>query len=72
MKFRDLAVTAAAVVMSSAPAFAQSAVNRAPSPTSDVNLAGGGSTLLLILAIILIGLGVALAAGNKSDKPSSP
>lgn len=72
MKFRELAASSAAVVLSIAPAFAKNEVHRASTQDGVFGQAGGSSTLLLILAVLLIGLGVALAAGNKSDKPSSP
>lgn len=72
MKFRKLTASAAAVIFSTAPALAANqVVSRAPTALDDANQMGG-SALLLILAVLLIGLGVALAAGNKSDKPSSP
>jgi hypothetical protein len=72
MKFRDLAATAAALMVS-APALAQNAeVGRVSTRVADTSQFGGDSTILLILAILLIGAGVALMAGNNSDKPSSP
>lgn len=71
MKFRMLAASVAAVILSNTPALAQ-AVSRASAKGADASQFGGDSTLLLILAVVLIGGGVALLAGNKSDKPSSP
>jgi CHASE3 domain sensor protein len=72
MKFRDLAATAAALMVS-APAFAQNAeVGRVSTRVADASQMGGDSTILLIIAILLIGVGVALMAGNNSDRPSSP
>ncbi|MFM5930107.1 MAG: hypothetical protein ACKOPQ_04275 [Novosphingobium sp.] len=72
MKFRDLAASAAALLVS-APAFAQNAdVARASTQVADASQFGGDSTILLILAILAIGAGVALLVGNESDKPSSP
>ena len=72
MKFRDLAASSAAVVMSVAPAFAKGEVHRASTQGDAFGQMSGSSTLLLVLAVLLIGVGIALAAGNKSDKPSSP
>lgn len=72
MKFRDLAASSVAVVMSVAPAFAKDGVHRASTQGDAFGQMKGSSTLLLVLAILLIGLGIAIAAGNKSDKPSSP
>ena len=72
MRFRELAATTAAAVMSIAPAFAKDEVNRAATQDGAFGQMDGSSTLLLVLAVLLIGLGIAIAAGNKSDKPSSP
>ncbi len=72
MKFRNLAASSAAIVMSIAPAFAKDSVHRASTQDGVLGQMDGSSTLLLVLAVLLIGLGIAIAAGNKSDKPSSP
>ena len=71
MKFRELVASAAAVALSAAPAFAQEA-SRTGNNVADASQFGGDSTLLLILAVLLIGSVVALAAGNNRDTPSSP
>lgn len=74
MKFRELVASAAAVVLSTSPVLAQASdqVSRTGTQVADASQFGGDSTLLLILAILLIGAGVALLAGNNSDTPSSP
>ncbi|PLK25502.1 hypothetical protein C0V78_00300 [Novosphingobium sp. TH158] len=59
--------------MVSAPALAQNAeVGRVSTRVADASQFGGDSTILLILAVLLIGVGVALFAGNNDDRPSSP
>ncbi|MEJ6008437.1 hypothetical protein [Novosphingobium aquae] len=71
MKFRDLAATAAALMVS-APAFAQTEVGRASTQVADAGQFGGDSTILLILAILAMGAGIALLVGNQDDTPTSP
>lgn len=73
MKFRSLVAAAAALTLTTAPVMAQSAVSLGrAAPASSESSLEGDSTILLILALIAAGLGVALAAGNNSDKPASP
>lgn len=74
MKFRSLVAAAAALTLTTAPVMAQSAaadLGRV-APVSGESSLEGDSTILAILALLAIGLGVALAAGNNSDKPASP
>ncbi len=75
MKFRKMAAAAAALTLSTTTAFAQAVngeLSRVAAPAADANQFGGDSTMLLILAVLLIGAGIVLLAGNNSDKPSSP
>lgn len=54
---------------------AQSAVadlGRTLAPVSGEASMEGDSTILLILAVVALGVGIALAAGNNSDSPDSP
>lgn len=70
MKFRNLAASAAALILSTSPVLAQA--DRAATSATDASQFGGDSTLLLILAIALIAAGILVLAGNNSDKPTSP
>ena len=75
MKLRELAAAAAALTLTASPVIAQAAeteLSRTAAPVAGESQFGGDSTLLLILAVLLIGGGIALLAGNKSDKPASP
>jgi hypothetical protein len=75
MKFRSLVAAAAALTLTTAPVLAQSAaadLGRTIAPVSDESALEGDSTILALLALLALGLGVALAGGNNSDKPASP
>jgi heme/copper-type cytochrome/quinol oxidase subunit 1 len=75
MKFRSLVAAAAALTLTTAPVLAQSAaadLGRTIAPVSDESAIEGDSTILAILALLALGLGVALGGGNNSDKPASP
>lgn len=72
MKFRNLAASAAALILSTSPVLAQADVSRAATSAADASQFGGDSTLLLILAIALIAAGILVLAGNNSDTPTSP
>lgn len=71
MKFRNLVAAAAALTMSASSAFAAE-VSRAAAPVADASQFGGDSTILLILAVILIGAGIFVLADNEDDTPTSP
>jgi predicted transporter len=71
MTFRSLVAAAAALTMTTSTALAAD-VSRAAAPVSDANFMGGDSTLLLILAVILIGAGIFVLADNEDDTPTSP
>ena len=45
---------------------------RASTPVASAQRFGGDSTLLLILAVILIGAGIFVLADNGDDSPTSP
>lgn len=47
-------------------------MNRASTPVANAQKFGGDSTLLLILAVILIGAGIFVLADNNDDSPTSP
>ena len=53
MKFRNLAASSAAIVMSIAPAFAKDSVHRASTQDGVLGQMDGCSTLLLVLAVLL-------------------
>lgn len=75
MKFRSLVAAAAALTLTTAPVLAQSAVadlGRTLAPVSEESALEGDNTILAIVAVLIIGLGIALAAGNDSDTPASP
>lgn len=69
MKLRDLSL-AVLVALSSSPVLAQA--DRVSNRVGTSDAFGGDSTLLLILAVILIGAGIYALASNNSDTPSSP
>lgn len=71
MNFRNLAAAVAATTLTAVPAMAQ-AVDRAAAPVADASQMGGSSTLLLILAIVLIGAGIYFLVDNDSNTPDSP
>ena len=69
MKFRNLAATVAALMVS-APAFAQAEVGRASTQVADAGQFGGDSTILLILAILAFGMIVGWLA--VAPRPATP
>jgi hypothetical protein len=72
MKFRNLMAAATVLAMTTSPVLAAD-VSRAAAPVADASHMGGGdSTLLLILAVLLIGAGIFVLANNNSDTPTSP
>ncbi|MGH6785707.1 MAG: hypothetical protein ACREBO_02665 [Novosphingobium sp.] len=71
MKFRNLVAAAAAFTMTASPVLAAD-VSRAAAPVSDASEFGDDSTILLILAVILIGAGIFVLADNEDDSPTSP
>ena len=70
MNFRNLAAAVAALTMTAVPAMAQ-AVDRAAAPVADASQMGGSSTLLLIIAVVLMGAGIFFLVDNDND-PDSP
>ena len=70
MNFRNLAAAVAALTMTAVPAMAQ-AVDRAAAPVADASQMGGSSTLLLIIAVVLMGAGIFFLVDNDTD-PDSP
>lgn len=74
--------TITAMAFAAAPVAAQAATSKAKPATEAVkraapakkaeNKMGGDSTLLLILAVILIGAGIFVLADNEDDSPTSP
>jgi hypothetical protein len=62
-------IAAQAVTQSKAAA---SKVKRVGPVNKSESKFGGDSTILLILAVILIGAGIFVLADNKSDTPTSP
>ena len=71
MNFRNLAAAVAALTMTAVPAMAQ-AVDRAAAPVTDASQMGGSSTLLLILAVVLMGAGIYFLVDNGNNDPDSP
>ena len=71
MNLRNLAAAVVATSLTAVPAFAQ-AVERAAAPVADASELGGSSSLLLILAIALIGAGIYFLVDNNNNNPSSP
>ena len=71
MNLRNLAAAVVATSLTAVPAFAQ-AVERAAAPVADASQMGGSSTLLLILAIVLMGAGIYFLVDNNSNTPDSP
>lgn len=71
MKLRNLVAAAAALTLSTSPVLAAD-VSRAAAPVADASMFGGDSTILLILAVILIGAGIFVLADNEDDTPTSP
>lgn len=74
MKFRNLLAVAAATSLTVSPVLAQSRVEaqREAAPVAQAEAFGGDSTILLILAVILIGAGIFVLADNQDDTPTSP
>ena len=71
MNIRNLAAAVAALTMTAVPAMAQ-AVDRAAAPVADASQMGGSSTLLLILAVVLMGAGIYFLVDNGNNDPDSP
>lgn len=71
MSLAKLGATIAALTVTTVSAFAQ-AVDRASAPVADASQLGGSSTLLLILAVVLMGAGIYFLVDNDSNKPDSP
>lgn len=75
MKLRNVLAAAAALTLTTTPVVAQSVaadLGRTVAPVSGEASMEGDSTILLILALLAIGVGIAIAAGNNDDKPTSP
>jgi hypothetical protein len=70
MRISKLPAAAIGLALSASPVFAQA--ERAASQLADTNSFGGDSTLLLILAAVLVGIGIYILATNEDDTPSSP
>ena len=70
MNFRNLAAAVAAMTLTAVPAMAQ-AVDRAAAPVADPSQMGGSSTLLLIIAVVLMGAGIYFLVDNDNE-PDSP
>ena len=71
MNLRNLAAAVVATSLTAVPAFAQ-AVGRAAEPVADASQMGGSSTLLLLLAVVLMGAGIYFLVDNDSNTPDSP
>ena len=71
MSLAKLGATIAVMTVTTASAFAQAA-DRVSAPVGDVSQMGGSSTLLLILAVVLMGAGIYFLVDNNSNKPDSP
>ena len=71
MNLAKLGAAIAALSVTTASAFAQ-VVDRVSAPVADASQMGGSSTLLLILAVVLIGAGIYFLVDNNSNKPDSP
>lgn len=78
MKFRNLAVAAAALTLTATPVLAESGsatLARSAAPVSEANSFGGGrggSGFLALIAVVLFGLGIYLLVKNKDNTPKSP
>ena len=75
MKFRNLIAAATAITLTASPVLAQSVsaeLGRTAAPISGESKLEGDSTILVILALIAAGVGIALAAGSDSNSPASP
>ena len=74
MKFRTLAAAAAALTMTATPVFAQAnsvELQRDAAPVEGENDLAGGSSILLILALIAIATAIYLLIDNDDDTPVS-
>lgn len=71
MNLRNLAAAVVATSLTAVPAFAQ-AVDRAVAPVADASQMGGSSTLLLVIAVVLMGAGIYFLVDNDSNTPDSP
>ena len=71
MNLAKLGATITSLTVTTASAFAQ-AVDRVSAPVADASQMGGSSTLLLILAVVLMGAGIYFLVDNNSNKPDSP
>ena len=69
MRINDFFAATAAFALTVAPALAQSA-SRAVAPLKERSEMGGGSSLLIIAAVVALGVGVYFIARKK--KPRSP
>jgi predicted transporter len=75
MKFHNLVAAAAALTLTATPVIAQAAsaeISRVSAPATDESEMGGGNSLMLILAALLIGAGIFLLADGNGNKPASP
>ena len=70
MNFRNLAAAVAAMTLTTVPAMAQ-AIDRAAVPVADASQMGGSSTLLLVIAVVLMGAGIFFLVDNDNE-PDSP
>lgn len=71
MNLRNLAAAVVATSLTAVPALAQ-AVDRAAAPVADASQMGGSSTLLLVIAVVLMGAGIYFLVDNNSNTPDSP
>lgn len=71
MKFRNMAAAVAALTMTASPVLAAD-VSRSAAPVAGESQMGGESSILLVLAVVLAGLGIYLLADNGNDHPNSP
>jgi len=72
MKFHNLVAAAAALTLTATPVIAQAAsaeISRVSAPATDESEMGGGNSLMLILAALLIGAGIFLLADGNGNKP---
>jgi hypothetical protein len=82
MRFGKILAIVSAAALTCVPIAAQAAQTAGSSTVSKVKRVspakkseskmGGDSTLLLILAVILIGAGIFVLADNEDDSPTSP
>ena len=75
MTFRKLAAASAAMALAATPVLASAApadIDRGTAPVAGESDLGGGSSFLLILALVAFGAGIFLLADNDDDTPDSP